>query len=159
LNNIRLFKSKKAISPILATLLLIVIAVAAIIVTYAWIMTYMSGGINQGGTMLDVENIRFYGAPTDAARNRTEIVVKNIGTSDATIKRLYIGISEGDMREVSSYTNIGSGIVLAKKSVITITLSWPNNFADQWEPNVTYYFKVAPETGQAFTFTANSPAG
>ncbi|MGQ9744095.1 MAG: archaellin/type IV pilin N-terminal domain-containing protein, partial [Candidatus Bathycorpusculaceae bacterium] len=35
-------KSKKAISPILATLLLIVIAVAAIVVTYAWIMTYMT---------------------------------------------------------------------------------------------------------------------
>jgi len=36
-----MLKSKKAISPILATLLLIVIAVAAIVVTYAWVMTYM----------------------------------------------------------------------------------------------------------------------
>jgi len=38
-----LMKSKRAISPILATLLLIVIAVAAIVVTYTWIMTYIAG--------------------------------------------------------------------------------------------------------------------
>src|SRR3990170_963076 len=36
----KMLHSKKAISPILATLLLIVIAVAAIVVTYAWITTY-----------------------------------------------------------------------------------------------------------------------
>lgn len=38
----KFINSTKAISPILATLLLIVIAVAAIVVTYAWITTYMS---------------------------------------------------------------------------------------------------------------------
>jgi archaeal flagellin N-terminal-like domain len=45
-------KSKKAISPILATLLLIVIAVAAIVVTYAWLMTYMSSAGEQAGVFL-----------------------------------------------------------------------------------------------------------
>ncbi|MGB9778860.1 MAG: archaellin/type IV pilin N-terminal domain-containing protein, partial [Candidatus Bathyarchaeales archaeon] len=50
-------KSKKAISPILATLLLIVIAVAAIVVTYAWIMTYMSNAGTQASVILYKENI------------------------------------------------------------------------------------------------------
>ena len=35
------FGDKSGISPIMATLLLIVIAIAAIIVTYAWITAYM----------------------------------------------------------------------------------------------------------------------
>ncbi len=43
----RMIKSRKAISPILATLLLVVIAVAAIVVTYAWIMTYMGNASHQ----------------------------------------------------------------------------------------------------------------
>jgi len=34
-------RSKKALSAVLATLLLIVVAVAAIVVTYAWVMSYM----------------------------------------------------------------------------------------------------------------------
>jgi flagellin-like protein len=39
--NRKILHSKKAISPILATLLLVVIAVSAIVVTYAWMTTYM----------------------------------------------------------------------------------------------------------------------
>lgn len=48
----KMSQSEKAISPILATLLLVVIAVAAIVVTYAWIMTYMSSAGEQAGIML-----------------------------------------------------------------------------------------------------------
>ena len=57
--NKNMLKSKKAISPILATLLLIVIAVAAIVVTYAWIMTYMSSTTQQASEILYNENVRF----------------------------------------------------------------------------------------------------
>ncbi len=45
----KLVNSNKAISPILATLLLIVIAVAAIVITYAWITTYMGTTTQQAG--------------------------------------------------------------------------------------------------------------
>ncbi|HEY4674981.1 MAG TPA: archaellin/type IV pilin N-terminal domain-containing protein, partial [Candidatus Bathyarchaeia archaeon] len=58
--NISMLRSKKAISPILATLLLIVIAVAAIVVTYAWIMTYMSSAGQQAGVQIYKGNVRFY---------------------------------------------------------------------------------------------------
>ena len=55
-----ILKSKRGISPILATLLLIVIAVAAVIVTYAWVMTFTSSTTNSAGAVLGIENIRFY---------------------------------------------------------------------------------------------------
>ena len=42
-------KAKKGISPILATLLLIVIAVSAVIVTYAWVMTFTGSTTSQAG--------------------------------------------------------------------------------------------------------------
>jgi len=58
--NKNMLKTKKAISPILATLLLIVIAVAAIVVTYAWVMTYMSTTTQRAGEELRVENVRFH---------------------------------------------------------------------------------------------------
>ena len=53
----KVLTSKKGISPILATLLLVVIAVAAIIVTYAWIMAFMGAQTGAGGTMLNIENV------------------------------------------------------------------------------------------------------
>ena len=88
----KLFKSKKAISPILATLLLVVIAVAAIVVTYAWIMTYMAHLTGQAGVVLYKANVNFYGNGT-----KIDIDIGNSGTSDTTIIQVYVGTSSSAM--------------------------------------------------------------
>jgi len=144
-----LLKSKKAISPILATLLLIVIAVAAIVVTYAWIMTYM-GNAGQRIVMLGKENVRF-----DV--NLTEITVGNTGTVDTRILRVYMGNSSENMMELTSYTDIGSGKPLLAGSIAVINLSWPNAVAVSWEPGKTYYFKIVPAEGQFLSFPERAP--
>ena len=139
-----MLKSKKAISPILATLLLIVIAVAAIVVTYAWIMTYMSSAGQQAGVILYKENIRFYGTPTDAAKNRTDITVGNTGTENTRIVRIYMGNTSANLIQV--YSN-EVGEPLNAGSATTITITWPNDLADAWEAGKTYYFTIIPSVG------------
>lgn len=141
-------KSRRAISPILATLLLIVIAVAAIVVTYAWIMMYMNSTRQQAGVMLSVENTRFYGAPTDTSRNRVDFTVKNTLTSDTQIVRIYIGNATRSLVEVTSSSDIGSGKPLAGGGApTTITVTWPNTLANSWEPQKIYYYKIVPAQG------------
>lgn len=142
----KLIRSKKAISPILATLLLIVIAVAAIVVTYAWIMTYMSG--LQKDIRLFKENVRWYGSPTDTARNLTQFTVGNSGISGTTILRIYLGNSSGNPLDLTAYTDIGSGKALGGSGAVNITLAWPNALANAWEAGKTYYFKIIPSEGQ-----------
>lgn len=78
-------KSRMGISPILATLLLIVIAVAAIVVTYAWIMTYMSSAGRQAGT-----RIKFDLLTINASSNEVVIYVRNWGTEPAVVDKVYI---------------------------------------------------------------------
>ena len=147
-----MFKSKKAISPILATLLLIVIAVAAIVVTYAWIMTYMGSATQQASVILYNENVRFY-------NSTTQIVIGNSGTGDTQIVRLYIGTSSNDLTEVTdTYTNLDLDLPLNAGSTATITIDWPNNaVSGNWTAGETYYFKVVPNPGQAFPFPAQAP--
>jgi flagellin-like protein len=55
----KLLKNRKAISPILATLLLVVIAVAAIVMTYAWITSYIGITTSQAGVMPYKANVNF----------------------------------------------------------------------------------------------------
>jgi flagellin-like protein len=143
MSNKSVVKSKKAISPILATLLLIVIAVAAIVVTYAWIMTYMTSAGQQAGVMLYKENVNW-----NITENKTYIVIGNSGTANAKVVRLYMGASQNNLINVTASTNLGTGILLNAKTVITITLSWPNSLADLWTAGNYYYFKVVTETGQ-----------
>ena len=81
----RMIKSKKGISPILATLLLIVIAVAAVIVTYAWVITFTENTTNNAGALLKQENVRF---DVDGSTDYIEIVVRNTRTGDAQVDKI-----------------------------------------------------------------------
>ena len=95
-----MLRSKKAISPILATLLLIVIAVAAIVVTYAWIMTYMGSTTQQASVILYNENVKFYTVGT--SNNQTDLVIGNSGTGDTQIVRLYLGTSANNLTDITA---------------------------------------------------------
>jgi flagellin-like protein len=143
-------KSKQGISPILATLLLIVIAVAAIVVTYAWVMMYMGTAAQQAGVYLKIDNVQFYGSPTDAARNRTKITVRNIGDSSTVIIAVYIGSSSGNLEPVTSSSDLGSGkSISGNGGTVDITVNWPNDFNTTWSYGQRYYFKVVPRDGEA----------
>src|SRR4030067_2664806 len=98
----KILNSKKAISPILATLLLIVIAVAAIVVTYAWITTYMGTTTQQAGVILYKENVKF----VDATPDTTIITLGNQGTADTRLVRVYVGNSASNMTDVTAASTI-----------------------------------------------------
>jgi flagellin-like protein len=146
----RVLSSKKAISPILATLLLIVIAVAAIVVTYAWITTYIGSATQQAGALIYKENVRF-----DVGE--TEITVGNSGTVDTRIVRVYLGDSSGNMTNITSDTDVGSGMVLNAGSTATITVDWPNGVDNAWQAGDNYYFRIVPGPGQFLEFQEQAP--
>ena len=141
-----MLKSKKAISPILATLLLIVIAVAAIVVTYAWIMTYMSSAGHQAGIMPYKANVNFYEAGTE----KIDIDVGNSGTSDTEIIKVYVGTSLGSRVEQTTTQTLP--ISLAAGSVETVTVNY------SWTAGATYYFRILSSAGQALEFPEQAPS-
>lgn len=139
-----MLKSKRAISPILATLLLIVIAVAAIVVTYAWIMTYMSSAGHQAGVMLYEANVRFYGNGT-----KIDIDIGNSGTSDAEIIRVYVGDSQANL--VNKTTSPPLPVSLPAGDVIPLTMEY------NWQSGKTYYFRIVPRAGAPLEFSKKAP--
>jgi len=136
--------SKKAISPILATLLLIVIAVAAIVVTYAWVMTYMTSTGTQAGIMLRKDAVSW-------SSNSIIIYVRNVGTADATIDAVYIGASSTNMTLQSSVTYNPTNIVEKNGGNINITVTY------SWTSKTTYYFRIVPKVGEALVFQESAP--
>ena len=137
-----IFKSKKGISPILATLLLIVIAVAAVIVTYAWVMTFTGSTTGQAGAILTVENVRFY----DESGQKVDITIRNSGTSNAKIVEVYNGTSSSNLEAVSSPSYSPSEVISEGESA-KIT------FAFTWESGTRYHFKVVTEEGLSLPFS------
>jgi flagellin-like protein len=153
-NLLKMLKSKKGISPILATLLLIVIAVAAIVVTYAWVMTFMGAQTGAGGTLLELEIEPSW----NTTAKTTTIVIRNVGTSDARIVRLWIGETTSGLVQVTDSTNIGTGKLLSVEQIVTVILDWPNNLTTtSWTSGKIYYFKAVPEVGAALEFSSKAP--
>lgn len=141
-----MLKSRKAISPILATLLLIVIAVAAIVVTYAWIMTYMTGAGQQAGVRLFKLNVNFY------TQNGTkiDIDVGNSGTSDTQIILFYAGISSTTLQNQTTTPTLPAALRAGSTQRITINYNWTGG--------ITYYFKVVSSAGQTLEWPEQAPS-
>jgi flagellin-like protein len=138
----KMLKSKEGISPILATLLLIVIAVAAVIITYAWVMTFTSSTTSQAGAVLSAPNIRYY---NESETKKVEITIHNSGTADAKVINVREGPSSTDLQLVTPlYDPITQ--IAASKSDLTIT------FNLNWTDGTTYWFKVETEAGQVLPF-------
>jgi len=138
-----MLESKEGISPILATLLLIVIAVAAVIVTYAWVMTFTSSTTGQAGAVLSVENVRYY----NSSGLKVDITIRNSGTADAKVAEVYQGTSSSDLQSVSSVTYDPITQMVNTGSSLKMT------FALDWQDGTRYYFKVVTEAAQELPFS------
>jgi len=145
----KILKSKKGISPILATLLLIVIAVAAIVVTYAWVITFTGSTTGQAGVLLYKENVYW----NSTSPKSIVIYVRNQGTSDAEINAVYIGTSATSLVPQTASYNPSSKLVYANgANLLTITVTY------NWAIDTTYYFRVAPKVGSPLVFDLRSPS-
>jgi flagellin-like protein len=139
----KLFCSKKAISPILATLLLIVIAVAAIVITYAWITTYMGTATQQAGFIPYKANVNFVDA------THITIDIGNSGTSSGQIVQVYVGTSATQLDSQTTTPSLPKSI--SAGTIESFNVTYP------WEDGETYYFKVVPNSGAALSFTEQAP--
>jgi len=141
--NRRFIHSKKAISPILATLLLVVIAVAAIVMTYAWMNSYMDNTTNQASVMPYKANVAFL-------QNGKSITIDigNSGTGSTEIIGVYIGTSES---ATTVQTTKPTTLTLDGNSITSFQVTYT------WKAGQTYYFKIVPASGTPLTFQEQAP--
>ena len=140
-----MLKSRRGISPILATLLLIVIAVAAIIITYAWVITFTGSTTEQAGVFLRKDAVYWQ-------TGNVTIYVRNTGISNAEIGAVYVGTSSGNLEEQTATYDPTTKIVEKEGSTtlrIYITYAWTTK--------ATYHFRIAPKVGESLYFEETAP--
>jgi flagellin-like protein len=118
--NIRKFRrNMRAISPVIATLLMIAIAVVASLVTYAWVMGYMNFTTEKTGKAIQIQSVSYSGAPGVNGLDTYTIYVQNVGDSD--VKFAGIGTAGTGV----AYVNSASATVSTIKVGGVDTLSLP----------------------------------
>ena len=103
-------RSIRAISPVVATLLMIAIAVIAAIVVYAWVTGYMGNTTNKAGNAMLIQSLT-----TDQDDNLVAYV-QNVGQGDVVIDSGYVN---GDLAAQSL------SIALAKGDTTAVTTTYP----------------------------------
>jgi archaeal type IV pilus assembly protein PilA len=113
--NIRKFRrNMRAISPVIATLLMIAIAVVASLVTYAWVMGYMNFTTEKTGKAIQIQSVSYN--PTGDVFT---IYVQNVGDTDVqfpTVNPANIFINGAVANPIT-----GNVATLAKGSTVTLT--------------------------------------
>jgi archaeal type IV pilus assembly protein PilA len=74
-------EKRKGISPLIATLLLIAIAVAASVLTYSWVMSMIGSQSAQAQTQLRIDTIDW---------DLNTVVVRNTGSVDAVLESISV---------------------------------------------------------------------
>lgn len=110
---------REGVSPVIATLLMIAIAVAAAIITYVWAVGLI-GGLQGGGGEQTAEQLEIlaYDWTVDHSANATaqpggKVFIKNTGSKALNITELFIG---GKM-----YTKLGTGTTLGTAGMFIVT--------------------------------------
>jgi len=100
---------RKAVSPVIATLLLILIAVAAAVLVYVWVTGYASS-VTASGTPELQERIKIDAVSYDASLKNLTVYVRNIGDVTVNITTIYV-INATTETVVGYCTVLGGGIL------------------------------------------------
>jgi len=130
---------RKALSPVIATLLMVAIAVAAAIITYVWSMGLLGGLMGTGGAQTKEQ---FMLEAFDWKSAGTLLVTfRNVGSAQAVIAALYL---EGtSLSAAVSTVPIGSlaAYSITVPGTITVTMG------------ASYVLKLVTATGGTFSFS------
>ena len=128
-------KNRRAISPVIATLLLILIAVAASILVYVWVTGYTSSVTGAEATQLQ-ERIKIDAVSAKQVNNTgnyydvISVFVRNIGEVRANVSSIYVYDEEGKV--VISATGISRGGI---EPGVTANFTIALNYTNSAEPN------------------------
>jgi flagellin-like protein len=141
----KLWKGKKALSPVVAAIILIAVTVAVSIAVAAWMgaLTFTFMGTEQ----LDIQGATFNG-DSDALDNTIVLTVQNTGTSDLTVDKYKLGVGG------TQYDITGDGGVTQGTSK---SITCPTGANDPWTSGTTYDIYLITSSGKQFPYRATAP--
>jgi archaeal type IV pilus assembly protein PilA len=114
-------RNTRAISPVIATLLMIAIAVVASLVTYAWVMGYMNFTTEKTGKAIQIQSVANV-TTTTLANNKLTLYIQNVGDSVVVFNDQSVFVNGVQITPVPSLTS--SGLTLAAGSTATISVPY-----------------------------------
>jgi flagellin-like protein len=147
----RLFANKKAVSPVIATVLMIMVTMAGMTILFGFVISYSDGyKAGVGSSVLESLTIEdIWLSPHSISYNsEVQISVYNVGKVDSTITSAYVN---GLALTKNSNLNLKESITVGQHLIIT--LNWNQPFARGQQ----YTFRISTQSGSNFDITYKAP--
>jgi len=119
----RVFRSKKAFSAVIASLILMLLAVAAGVVVYAYVMGWI-GGTTQNPTRTG--QMQFDSLSAKAATNNIQMYIRNVGGTNLTISKIYV---EGiDTANLTNPITTGNTLGVQNVDFVNVTYTMTKSY-------------------------------
>lgn len=143
----KLLKSKKALSPVVAAIILIAVTVAVSIAVAAWMgsLTFTFMATEQAS----ITNLAFAGT----GNNQITATVMNTGTTDVIISSASIS---GYNITTSTFTITGGPITLGQGATTTVPITFTTGANDGWVSGSAYSIELVSTKGNKFQYTATA---
>ena len=151
-----MLKKRKAISPLIATLLLIAIAVAASVLTYSWVMSMVGSQSAQAQTQVRIDSVTWSIDPV--LKDTALLTIRNTGSIAAEIESISIRKNKaGETAYLQKYTTANS-----VETGDTLPITWDSTAATAPVGYVTYstsyVLRATTKTGFFYEMVASTPA-
>jgi flagellin-like protein len=133
-------RKKRALSPVVASIILIAVTVAVSIAVAAWMgaLTFNFMATEQ----LKITNLQF----TGATNNQVVITTQNTGTTPVTITEIHV--NNGATNYLAAQFTVGAN----NQTITTIT------YTPTWTNGAQYEVELRSSKGNQFTYTATAPS-
>jgi flagellin-like protein len=149
----KLRKDVRAISPLIATLLLIAIAVAASVITYSWVMSMIGSQSQQAQTQVRIDLVNW-----DLTNNKVTVTVRNTGSVPATVEEISVRKNLAGQSWYTDVTDDATGSVVVGG---TVDLVWDEAGAsatDLLEASESYVIRITCTTGFYYEMISTTPS-
>ena len=153
-NNMKLLtmKNRKGISPLIATLLLIAIAVAASVLTYSWVMSMIGSQSGQAQTQVRIDNVDFSGTDT------LVVLVRNTGSISADIESIAVRPNSAGQSLVFENNPGGATAWPALDVGKTGEYTWAQTSPDTDALSQSFVIRVTTKSGFYYEAVFTSPS-
>jgi flagellin-like protein len=152
----RLFRNKKAVSPVIATVLMIMVTMAGMTILFGFVISYSDAyKAGVGSSVMESLTIEdIWLSPHSSNYNsEVQITVYNVGKVDSTITSMYangLKLTENDNLNLHKLITVGQHL--------TITLDWkPNGQNQVWVHGQEYTFRISTLSGSKFDMKYTAP--
>ena len=141
--------TRKGISPLIATLLLIAIAVAASVLTYSWVMSMVGSQSAQAQTQVRIDSVNW--DHSGATATGITVMIRNTGSVAATLESVTVrenkaGSSTTTLALGANGNSYDTGVALGK------SLTWV------YSVGTSYVVRVTTTTGFYYEAVVTSPS-